>query len=189
MTSEKTKNFILDYYETLINRVYSYTEDLLNNCKDGQLVTVPSYEIHPNNDYKNAENYGIESYLDPYKEEYKLEKLSSPPETTKTRDYLNSIRSEAIQELRGAQEANIDEFEKNKSEYTLDPNQMNATQIDELRGKLFGNKFCFLLKIDKLIGFNRLENKSLFKLYVIVLDFYLNQFDLELLGYLKAAFL
>jgi hypothetical protein len=107
------------------------------------------------------------------------EKEAIVPGQTKIHDYINQVRQNQVAALRAAQKDNLDAYELEKHKYAIDRTAMNAEKLEELKANLFANKFAFLLEINQFDG-NK-TNKCLYKMYTIVLDFYLSESDLSIL--------
>ena len=70
--------------------------------------------------------------------------------------------------LRKVQEENLRDYEANKDEYK----NWRQMSDEELKSRLFAKKFCFLLKIEKLVDINNsyiVPNKSMIKLITLSL--------------------
>jgi hypothetical protein len=94
--------------------------------------------------------------------------------STRIRDYLNQVRSKAIEEANLARKANLASYELNKDNQRL--NQVRS--IEEMRRVLFKDKFCFVLQIGY---FNTESAINLSNIYTISTDFYLDQNKIKLL--------
>ena len=122
--------------------------------------------------------FEIESMVDPYREEYKFnldkELVNMIPGSTKMRDYLNLVRTKAIEEIKKAKEKNLDRYEIEKEKYNRD--DMTSEKVEEMRRDIFKEDFCFLLKTDNIFG----EQYSIpYKFVTIRTDFYVDTFDLH----------
>ena len=92
-------------------------------------------------------------------------------ETTRVVDYLSQIRMRTIEQLRKAQEERLAYYKLNSSQF----NASEETSIDELRSKLFGEKFHFQIRVTN-------SNKPwIFNLFTFVTDFYMSKSDINLL--------
>lgn len=87
-----------------------------------------------------------------------------------------------MNEMRKVEKEHLDEFELNKSGLKFDKD----SSIDEIKAKLFGERFCFLLEIKAApildifsTNHSKLLEKRLFKLCLIITDFYLNEDQID----------
>ena len=94
--------------------------------------------------------------------------------STRICDYLNRVRSKAIEEANLARKENMASYELNKDNQRL--NQVRS--IEEMRRVLFKDKFCFVLQIGY---FNTESAINLSNIYTISTDFYLDQNEIKLL--------
>jgi hypothetical protein len=94
--------------------------------------------------------------------------------STRIRDYLNRVRSNAIKEANLARKENLASYELNKDKHRFN----RETSIEEMRRVLFKDKFCFLLQINY---FNTRSAINLSNIYTILTDFYLDQNEIKLL--------
>jgi hypothetical protein len=88
------------------------------------------------------------------------------PGVIKVRGYVNEARQRAIREIMKAQQHSLDMYELNKLDYNVDRRQMDAAKLEELRSRLFADKFCFVIEIE-LIDRNK-TNRCLFQLFTVV---------------------
>lgn len=203
------KLFISNYYDFLIRQIDIHTEELLEHYTEDDLLSDtasepadpieteceddPVFEDEASPD--REECYGIETYKDPYSDEFKfdfMENAKTPnlnPKFTKIRDYLNDLREDLIKELSCCQKISMEclqtDLESFKSELKEIQKQTDDEKMENLKKILFDKFFVFVLKIDQTsIKDNFLsklsKNDSIFKLYVVILDFYLNSYELEL---------
>ena len=95
-------------------------------------------------------------------------------ESTKVVDYLKQVRMRTIEELRKAQEDSLNYIKLNRSQFIT----IDGTNRDELISRLFPHKFYFQIHC-KLPD----DETWIFKLYTLVTDFYMSQFEIDLLEY------
>lgn len=190
------KQVLVDYYDSLTRQIDIYTEELLENYAEDDVIQESSdgdassqvsrlpahYEIRPSS---CIDSYGISSFVDSNSHEFNYDwtrRLRVRPGRTKIVDYLNSIRDEMIDALQKAQTYNFECMRLNKNAYKID----ETDEEEEIKSKIFANKFCFLLKIDEVIilanNFPKIaQNMSIFKYYLFVVDFYMNREDFQTL--------
>ena len=96
--------------------------------------------------------------------------INVKPGSTKIIDYLNLVRSKAIEEINKAKDENLERYVNNKDKYDL--NDSTVEKVQEMKRELFKEKFCFLIKLN-----NNSNDTNLIKFYTIVTDFYLDHFD------------
>lgn len=99
-------------------------------------------------------------------------------------EYLNRIREEMIEELQRAQDHNMENARSIRLDSMDHENEHEREEL--LKSQLFVDKFCFILHIDEVIlptkNFPKtIQNKSVFKLYLFIVDFYLNRDDFQYL--------
>lgn len=182
--------FIIDYYDELIKNIDIYTEEELEKYQDNDLLSDNNTEniLIPKSD-DNIETYGVDSRLDPYSDEYSYNIQLNYEKDSITKDYLNDVRLKAINALKLSQDENLKYYNSNKSIIKTSQTQMNEKEINQLKSKLFANKFCFLLDINEYKVYKTKSskkyttNQSIFKLYTIITDFYLNEKNIEEIKY------
>ena len=161
------KMLIVDYYDDLIRDIDIYTEELLQKYSQDDLLTIAKPEKL---DFCDEFVF----FKNPYRIEYENDlKINVTQGSTKIHEYLNLVRSKAIEEINKAKEENLQRYEINKLRNKIDGTE---EKLEEMRRELFEKKFCFLLRIDYDYIFNE-ENNNLFKLHTIVTDFYLDQYE------------
>lgn len=173
---------LVDYYDSLIQEVDICAERLLETHSDHDLpipvdssATSSSYAKYCPIVEKAQETYDVEVYNNPYSYRYVYPTLDTSltvPLTT-VWQYVNTVRSKFIDEIKRIQSVNLQSFEAKRA--TIKSRQLS---IEQLKCHLFAEKFCFLLHVDE---FNQQPNNCLFKLSLIVTDFYLNSSDLDTL--------
>lgn len=189
---------IADYYASLRNELDIYTEELLEKFKDDDKIEYDEAEKEEedeedtltatsrvNEDKKEEQNFEVESFNDPYSEKFVYDDLEARVievgKSTKVKDYVNMVRSNAIKELKKVEEENLRYYNSNSSRIKFDRDKMNTSPecLEELRAQLFATKFSFLVLVEEF------ENKSVFKLFTFIVDFYLNDNDIGILGYIE----
>ena len=105
-------------------------------------------------------------------------KHEPPPISSNVRKFLNKMRDELIGEIKKAQEEAIKNYEKIKSELKVNKTASEEEFDRSVATRLFENKSMFLL-IDH--DSDCKNQSSPFKMYLIVLDFYLNKHERQLL--------
>ena len=155
------KLLIVDYYDSIISQIDIYIEELLEKYNEDDVLK---------KNRKEKDSFKLDTSINPYKIEYQNElKINITPGSTKVHDYLNQVRSKAIEEIKKAKDENLERYEINKEKYKYDRNNLTVETFQEMKNELFKEKFCFLLKV------NNNSNKS--KLYTIVTDFYLDYYE------------
>lgn len=95
-------------------------------------------------------------------------------EETNVIKYLKEVRMNAIEELRKVQDASLEYYKLNSS--SLRGELTTVKNIEELRSKLFADKFHFQVR------FSQMEKRLwIFDIFTFITDFYLPQTDIELL--------
>lgn len=195
------------YYDSLIRQIDIHTEELLEKFTDEDLLPDCNYPLESgesefeDEDEPNTERedfYEIDFFNDPYIDEYKYDldesnAIDCTKTLTRTRDHLNTIREQMIEQLTSCQNICMEYLETSLANFKLESkihlesgDDENEDLLEDLKKKAFEKMFSFVLEIDRVPVkdhfLTRLtENNSLFKLYVIVLDFYLEPKELELL--------
>lgn len=215
MASSNPKLMVLEHYESLVRQVDIHTEELLEKCKETQLLginskpntsdisklsncLIESYQIRLR---IFEESYGVSAYHDPYSEEYEnghtatstsssCESVANatPPITDSitVREYASRMRDEMLDELRRIQTETLAWCDTIRSELAaIDRSSVEC--IEKLKKKIFSQKFAFILQIDEIMvptssSKDFVPNPLPFKLYLFVLDFYM---DAESLIFLK----
>lgn len=207
MSYSNPKLIISNYYDSLIRRIDIYTEEKLAKHKDDEIYEFQSNpgghltfvlpkppKLPENNEITIDHDFGNESKYDAYRffnvniQDFddKSSFLDSQ-QTTKMNihDYLNKTRDELIAELEKAQEQTFIHYESIKDTLKKDEAITNCENDEErtelVKSLLFDKKFAFILNIEKMDYLQELD--SPFKLYLVVLDFYVNRNERELLKY------
>ena len=118
-------------------------------------------------DYYDSLIRDIDIYTD------ELLEVESKSGSTKVNEYLGLNRSKAIEEINKAKCENLERYESNKEKYKCDLNELTDERLESIRSELFEEKFYFLLRVN--------NKNDEFNLIIVVCDFYLNQFDLNLI--------
>jgi hypothetical protein len=167
------KMLIVDYYDSLIRNVDIYIEELLEKYNETDLLPtiLKNRNLVPCPDtYDN-----IDGFKDPYSSKYEYGEMVSvvnvTPEVTRTRDYLELVRAKTIEEIKKAQEENLQSYELNKELYKYDRETLTDEKIEEMRRNLFKDKFCFRMNFD---------DHNLLRQRTIISDFYLDEKDIDL---------
>lgn len=165
------KMLIVDYYDDLIRDIDIYTEELLEKYSEDDLLTI---EAKPKPQKLDLSDEFV-FFKNPYKIEYKNDLMINVTQgSTKIHEYLNLVRSKAIEEINKAKDENLQRYEIKKDKYKIDRADLTEKKVEEMRKELFEEKFCFLVRIDNIFYE---KNNNLFKLYTIVTDFYLDQYE------------
>lgn len=209
--------FISDHYDELVNQIDLYTEELLEKIpKDAVITELPRFPSGSNKDdddwlYKNDE-----TFEGPYSDRYDFSgeedvEVKVVLGETKVADYVNLVRSKAIEEIRKAREENLEQLvmnppnqnpieieEQEAMDITSDSDDsdcivetdLEKVTMEKLRYELFQDKFCFFVMLEQLpydpdfkyvSHLDRTKNKSIFQMYTIVVDFYMSLDDIDLL--------
>lgn len=166
------REMILDHYRDVDFR---YISDSDEENSDG-LVFMP----------QNTPKQTIleSAFDDPYLKQSKFKypkekaKYEPPPSTANVHQFLNQMRDELIAEIKKGQEAALNYFETIKADLKVDQLESDEEIDQNLMAKLFETQFMFLI-LDTDDCEIKIRN-SPFKLYLIVLDFYLNEQEREL---------
>ena len=157
---------IINHFDELINRVDIEFDECFEKFNEQQVLG--DLECF----YSNRRNVKVENSFDEIILDYNSyvkQTVELWSESTKVIDYLNQVRMGTIEELRKGQEEILEYYKLNSSQFKSE--EIN----DELRSKLFGEKFFFQIHYTR-------ENKSwIFNLFTFVTDFYLSQSDINLL--------
>jgi hypothetical protein len=180
---------IADYFESLRFELDIYTEESLKKVKDnGQFDEKVLFAIKP---FKSNEKpklinkvkpdtikfYENEAEIDPYSTEYKYDNDNQihPEEMSNltVEEYLNKTRAKIISELEKLEKEALKYFNTNSSRFPVEIHKFNEQQINQLTSQLFANKFCFLMNFDQN------NTAKIFKLSLVVIDFYLEPFYIQ----------
>lgn len=94
-------------------------------------------------------------------------------------DFLNETRDKMLAKVNEAQGAAFKRYEqiKDQIKISIDGIKSQEDREEEIKRKVFANKFIFLIRVDK-IHENSLDNRSPFKLYLVELDYYMDKYEL-----------
>lgn len=192
---------ITEYYDSLIKELDIYTEERIKYYAEKVLpkVNVTTSDAHPiRNKFEIWSTYGVSSFKNPYESDdyttFGQSYFTETPYKMTTTEYLNMVREKAIEEIRKAQEENLQYYRDNKEEFKVyRENLADDEKIEELRSNLFANRFCFLVYVEKIESTFTDENfhnwqrseryLSLFKLHLVITDFFLAQSDIDLIRF------
>ena len=171
MTRFSPKIVIIDHFDNLINRVDIDIDDCLKKYTDQQhlrqLLISRGFFSEKTCQY----SFIFHANMDLPKPKH-IEDRDLWSESTKIIDYLNQLRMRTIQELRKAQEDNLEFYKLNLSRFKSELN--NAQDIVEVENKLFAENFYFQ------VYFRQSEKKSWsFNLFTFVTDFYLSPSQID----------
>ena len=155
------KIVIINHFDELINQVDIEFEECLGKYNEQHVMGC----LRCNKMDDNFSYYRL-SEID------KQQTVDLWSESTKVVDYLKQTRTRTIEELRKAQEETL-EYYKNYSSQFKDMKDEN--NIEELRSKLFAEKFYFQIRI------TREKKPWIFNLFSFVTDFYMSQSDIDML--------
>jgi len=159
---------IINHFDELINRVDIEFDECLEKYNEQQTLSdIKCFETKTRvAKEKIRSNHIIVGY-----ESDKQQNEDSWCETTRVVDYLSQIRMRTIEQLRKAQEERLEHYRHNSTQF----NSSEEITIDELRSKLFDEKFHFQIRITN-------ENKPwIFNLFTFVTDFYMSKSEINLL--------
>ena len=165
------KTEIINHFDNLINRVDIDIDECLEKYNRDQVLGSLKCFQRNNRTIKNRELISSWFRTDVvYSQSQTIVDIWS--ESTKVVDYLKQVRIRTIDELRKAQEGSLDYIKLNRSQFRT----IKETNRNELNSQLFPEKLYFQLhyKIPDDITW-------VFKLYTLVIDFYMSQSDVELL--------
>lgn len=206
ISSANVKLIILDYYDSIIRDIDIYAEKKLEKCNETDMVEIEnntnseqtdveviqsSYATNTNtNDAESdseIENYGLENYLDSYMEKYNYEVVNQPKSIQsriKASDYINELRDEMIDELKKAQKNALIYYESIKSNVNIKSISDLQERNERVRELVLTKQSAFIIRIDKKQADFRPAKKSRFKLYLVLIDFYLKSNEQDLLRYI-----
>ena len=173
MINFSSKIEIINHFDVLINRVDVDIEECLEKYNEHQILGDLECFQKKNRNVKEDYNYYCLVNKNIRSSYYTHETVDLWTESTNVIDYLNRIRMTTIGELRKAQEETLEYYKLNSLQFK---SLEDENKIDELKSKLFGEKFYFQVKIKK-------ENKNrwIFNLFTFLTDFYISQSDIDIL--------
>lgn len=173
--------FISDHYDELVNQIDLYTEELLEKIpKDAVITELPRFPPGSNKDDDDWVFKNDETFEGPYSDRYDLSgeedvEVKVIIGETKVADYVNLIRSKAIEEIQKAREENLEQLAMNPPNQNPKPNpieieeqeamditsdsddsdcinetDLEKVNMEKLRYELFQDKFCFFVMLEKL---------------------------------------
>ena len=168
MTRFSGKVEIINHFDNLVNRIDIDIESSLEIFNGDQLLCELLTSSQTNRtDFKNRnvqfENQFFEK-IDSFKQN-----LDSWEESTKVVDYLKKIRMKAIEELSKVQEETLEYYKLNSARFKSE--LTNEKSIDELRGKLFADKFYFQISLKQPLW--------MFNAFTFIADFYISPSDID----------
>ena len=177
MTKFIPKVEIIEYFDELINQVDRHFEECLGKYNQDQVLgELKCFQVG-NRDIELSTDFviGVFKSIEPLEEKKSDGQWS---ESTKIVDYLNQVRMKAVDELKTAQKDCLEYYKRNLAHINSLLDQSNGN-IDEMRSRLLGDKFYFK------VFYQPPEQDSpwVFQLYTFVTDFYMSQFDIDLLEY------
>lgn len=171
------KKFIIEYYDSLVNTIDIYAEQLLEKYTADDLIQnkTNSVQLEPPLMHRCPLWCPCEKeliYQDPYKEGYQLkeefkhDKLD--PDLTTVHDYINRMRQEMIDELSRLQDETMAKYEQKRK----GKNEMKADD-------LFAYKLPFVIILKKFDPKSKIIKKEsytqgLFQCFLIVINFYMD---------------
>ena len=163
---------IINHFDNLINRVDIDIDHCLEKCNNDLTLgeQQKSSEDNRRNFWNKYTDFNFE-FSDTFKSS-KHQSLDLWPESTKVIDYLKEVRMKTIEELRKAQEDTLETYKLNSSQFKSELS--NEKSIDELRSKLFAEKFYFQ------VNFTQSEKSCwTFNVFTFVTDFYMSPSDID----------
>lgn len=118
-----------------------------------------------------------------YKYYGKREKEEYIPRSGNVHKFLNKSRDQLIDVLKKAQKEALENYELIKNELKWDKSASEEEDREDLKARLFQNKSLLLFSQN---ANSYIPNRnSPFKLFLFVIDFYLNKYEREVLRYYK----
>ena len=165
---------IINYFDSLINRVDIDIEECIQNYNEEQILSqLPCIEIQ-NRKLKSLDDFSL-VYFDSY-QSTQQDNTSQWSESTKVIDCLNQIRKKTIDELTKAQEERIEYLKLSSLQFKSNDEQITK---DEFRREFFKEKFYFQVLYKPVDS--KYSVSWIFNLYTFVTDFYLTPTDIDLL--------
>ena len=186
MANFSPKLEIINHFDNLINRIDIDIEESLEKYnKDEVLGKIRIFKLM--NRYIMWQKFNFyrlrfhQSFLESLAAEYQLEK-SNWSESTNVHDYLNQVRMRTIKELRKAQEDTLEYYKENLDQFKVNNQLLSTSEIDEMKSRLFGDKFYFQVLI-KPFHDGAYRESWVYNLFTLVTDFYMSPSDITLLQY------
>lgn len=116
-----------------------------------------------------------DKYKDLYEQKFTFEKkLTSKrfdPKKTTFDKYMSTARDEMIDELQKMKHEALTNYRR-----MVESGQAAKLTENQLKSVLFAKKYCFIIEADKLNAyFDDYSNTSPLNMYLVILDFYLNE--------------
>ena len=167
---------IINHYDNLINRVDIEIEKCLEKYNQEQTIgDLKCFKAKGDvkNQYKFIE-FSVFSFCNKIPSTKKsCNNLWS--ESTKVVDYLKQIRERTIEELRQAQNDNLDYLKLNSTNFVINDNLKDENKLDDLKSQFFGETFYFQ------VIYKPPKQQWVFNLYTIITDFYMSPTDIFIL--------
>ena len=160
---------IINHFDNLINRVDIDIDHSLETYNDanvlGELVTSTE---NNRRSFTNEYDYFDVELFNSSKHQYRT--LDLWAESTKVIDYLKELRMKTIDELRKAQNETLEYYKLTRHKIEL----LNEKNIDDLRSKLFAERFHFQ------VNFTQSKKRCWpFNIFTFITDFYLSPSDID----------
>ena len=146
---------ITDYYDSLINQLDIYTEELMKQVKMNLVDEYLGF-LKNLNYYNYTQNYYLEELKNQYTSETTLQRKTSTKKhiifsakLKEKEDELNNVRQKAIDSIRKVQENNLNFYNVNKDKFKVDRENLTDDKLEELKSQLFSNGFCFIIDFEK----------------------------------------
>lgn len=179
---------IADYCDSLIREIDIYTEELMKpKNKEKKKLNISKCRY---SGYAGKNRYNIETFENPYIEDdnytFDSSDLCESLKNTKLDvEYLNKVRTNAIEQIRMVQEHNLELYNDNKERFKVDRENLTEEKLEELKSNLFAEKFCILVNVKKIytqngrypVTINR--DSELYTLHTVITDFYLSESDID----------
>lgn len=196
MMCSNPKLIALEHYDSLIRQVDIHTEELLEKFKDNKHLELNPHILASDTKELNCliepyqirlrifeESYGVNSYHDPYSDIYQYsnqpaDEIDVSPISVGIRDYVNRKRDEMLSELKRIQADTLTRCDAIRAEFaSIDRNAPD--RIEKLKSKIFAQKFALILQLNEIMVSTNsskdfIINSSPFKLYLFILDFYVD---------------
>ena len=177
MTSNiNPSKLIIDYYDSLINKIDIYTEQVLEAQSASELVFNDPY-FNPPQSQLTSQNVTIQNKIKQFCEIETLysgksnitlnNEVKTDLELSTVHYYVNKMREEMINELNRLKDETMTNYQRLKQS----GQKLNYEDESTILSVLFAQKFPFL------VYQNSLANKD-FKIFLVVLDFYIS-FDAQ----------
>lgn len=174
------------YFDSLVSLVNAHADQQLAVYSSSDVLETPGNEFEQEIEISRPNDndlHGVLSYWNPYRGQYEYSIRPSSrfvSGTTRVREFLSSVRNEMVERLNQARLDACRQLEIIK----IDVNETNTE--DKLLERVFSRRFPIVIRIDKFdcdfdgSRYSITQNSSPFRLYLIELDFYLNQQQMEI---------